>query len=173
MPLFQPDDGLLLVVVWSASQSVQRAPVIARIAGCDTTYVITGDDVPQCDPIKIQAGAAGWIEWIYNGSISLVGKALTFRARDMKLGTIIVQRSNALGGGSDDDFILPDLDDNGLPQLDDNEKRLPAMIRAHGPDTLPPVRIDVHRYVVQMWDPADTADPTFPSDSTFEVTDHA
>lgn len=172
MALFQPDDGLLLVVVWSASQAVQRAPVIAKIAGCDTTIAITGDDVPQADPIKIQAGAAGWISWTYNGSISLVGKALTFRAKDMVVGAIIFAKSNALAGGSDDDFVLPDLDSDGLPQLDADGKRLPALIRVHGPDTSG-ARIDVHKYVVEMVDPADTIDPTLPSDGTFQITDHA
>lgn len=172
MALFQPDDGLFLVVVWSASTPVQRAPIIASIDGTDTTYAITGDDVPSCDPIKIQAGASGWIAWYYNGSISLIGKALTFRARDMKLGTVIMEVSNAAAGGSDDDFVLPALDGNGLPVVDDDGKRLPALIRAIDTDTNS-ARIDVHRYVVEIDDPSDSTVPTFPSDGTFEVTDHA
>lgn len=172
MPLFAPDDGLLLVVVWSASSTSAPRPIIAAITGCDDDLSITGDDVPSNDPIRIQAGAAGYIKWTYNGTVSLAGKALIFTAKDMSTGIVIVQRMNAAAGGSDDDFALPDLDGDGLPQLDADGKRLPGYIKMHGADTRT-ARRAVHKYDVRLGDPADVIDPTFPSDSTFEITEHA
>lgn len=172
MALFQPADDLFLVVVWSSQTAGPRYTVGRAITGCDDDQAIMGDDVPSNDPIKIQAGAACSVPWIYNGTTSLDGKALIFTARDMALGTIITQKINAAGGGSEDDFTTPPLGDDGLPTLDSDGKRMPGFINLHGMDTRT-FRRAVHKYDVRLEDPADMDDPTFPSDSTFEITEHA
>lgn len=174
MPLFQPDDGLLLVVVWSVSQTTgPRFALIGEISGSDDTYEISGDDVPSSDPIKIPAGAGVSIRWRYNGTISLVGKGLVFTAKDPN-GVLVAVKMNAVAGGSEDDFTTPPLGDDGLP-IDDPDapgKKAGGFINLHGMDSRT-ARRAIGGYDVAISDPSAPDDPSFPSIGAFEVTDHA